>query len=138
MTAELLVASPTTRPRDARALTVKVVEHLTRFCRRKDVAKPEATAEVSESPPDFERKDVPYLLAAAGFSGEPDPEKVAQFISRRIGVDPDMGEITRIFSHPAVTGELVLPVGARRQIAHAIDNLGGRSFRLEIEETSHE
>lgn len=138
MTAELLVASPSTRPRDARNLTAMVVEYLTRFCRQKKIVTPDTGSDDSESHPDFAHKDIPYLLAAAGLIGEPNPAEVAQFISRRIGVEPDMGEIERVLSHPTVTSELALPVGNRTQIAQAIDNLGGRSFRLEIEETCHE
>lgn len=138
LTAELLVASPLTRPRDARTLTSKLVTYLTRHCPRKEHVSVASTSQGVEALSDFRQRDIPYLLAATVVSSESAAEDVAQFISRRIGVDPDLGEITRILSHPAVSSELALPVGRRRQIAQVIDNLGGRSFRLEIEETCHE
>ena len=136
-TAELLVASPSTRPRGARTLTTAIVEYLTGFCLRKE------TPQVDEASPetqqvDFTPQDVPYLLAAIGISGEPNSEQAAQFISRQLGVEPDMDQINRILSHPKVNAELSQPVGSRLQIAQAIDGLGYRSFRLEIEETCHE
>jgi hypothetical protein len=138
MTAELLVASPSTRPSEARALTAKVVEYLTGFCRKEKSVSPEKTSEEPLPQQEFTLTDIPYLLAAAGLSGEANPDKAAKFMSRRLGVEPDMGHVDRILTHPAVSAELTLPIGTRRQIAQAIDNLGGRSFRLEIEETCHE
>jgi hypothetical protein len=136
-TAELLVASPSTRPREARTLTIAIADYLTGFCRRKPPVVATDLVETAE-PTEFSVSDVPYLLAAAGLIGESNTEQAAQFISRKIGVEPDMDHIEKIFSHPSVTTELAKPVGSRHQIAQAIDSLGYRSFRLEIEETCHE
>lgn len=136
-TAELLVASPSTRPREARMLTIAIAEHLTGFCRRKKTAVATDVVE-TEEPTEFLVSDIPYLLAAAGLTGESNTDQAAQFISRKIGVEPNIDQIEKIFSHPSVTTELAKPVGSRHQIAQAIDSLGYRSFRLEIEETCHE
>ena len=139
-TAEILVTSPSTRPSEAKRILAAIVAYLTQFCRQKvrseaaiDNADSATTGEVA-----FTVDDVPYLLAAFGLSGTSTTQVAAQFISRRLGVEPDLCHLEKILAHPNVKSEMAFAVGSRPAIARAIDNLGYRSFRMEIEETCHE
>ncbi|TWT64401.1 hypothetical protein [Rubinisphaera italica] len=135
-TAELLVASPSTRPRDAKLLTAAIVECLQARCRVKTPQATNSNAVPVDVPTDFAAEDAPYLLAAAGLPADVEVEAAAQFINRRLSVEPDTAKIERIMKHPTVTAELSQPIGQREQLARVIDSLGFRSFRLEIEENA--
>lgn len=132
--AELLVTSPSTRPRDAKRLITTVAKFLTSHCASNPEQKPDADVSVNGTS-EFTAADVPYLLAANVIDSQAEMEAVAQFVNRRLAVEPDMNEIKRIINHPLVADELSQPSGSRRNIARVIDELGFRSFRLEIEET---
>ncbi len=89
MTAETLVTSPATRPRDAKELTAAVIQYIATYCKR--TQKPIESDAVNEDiDPDFKSADIPYLLAAAGLTVAGDVEQAAQFINRRLGVEPDL------------------------------------------------
>lgn len=133
-TAELLVASPSTNPRDAKKLTAEIVTFLQSQCRAKKTTPTVSDEPSNDEPSEFAAEDVPYLLAAAGLTADADQDIAAQFVSRRLSVQPDMEHIERIMKHPVVAAELGLPIGERQELARVIDGLGFRSFRLEIEE----
>lgn len=135
-TAELLVASPTTRPREARRLTVDLVVYLTGICRKKQAAPTRRDKKHEQLTGGFSRADVPYLLAALGLTGVVDIEKTAQFVHRRLGVEPDTDRVKRVLAHPDVQAALSQPVGSRTPLAKVVDDLGFRSYRIEIEETA--
>ena len=99
-TAELLVASPSTRPRDAKQLTAAVAAHLASFCRPSSPVVRAEDERKEARPSEFGPEDVPYLLAAAGLSNDTDVEAATQFVVRRIGVEPDVEHIERIMQHP--------------------------------------
>jgi len=65
-----------------------------------------------------------------------DAERTAQFVHRRLGVEPDMAKVQQVLTHPDVQAALAQSLGARTQLAQAVDNLGFRSYRLDIEETA--
>lgn len=134
-TAELLVSSPTTRPKEARRLTVDLVRYLTGFCKRKTPPRAGTTEAEASGIAGFNREDAPYLLAVLGLPGPADANRAAQFVYRRLGVEPDLGAVERVLAHPEVQAELVHPIGQRTQIAKVVDDLGLRSYRIEIEET---
>ena len=134
-TAEVLVASPSTRPKEARRLTADLAEYLTRFCRQRTPVRTEPADEQQPGITGFSRQDAPYLLAVLGLPGPADAERTAQFVHRRLGVEPDLQAIGRVLEHPDVKADLLQPIGGRSQIAKVVDDLGLRSYRLEIEET---
>jgi len=135
-TAELLVASPTTRPREARRLTTALVMYLTRMCREKPKTGSYTVKGQEPSAKGFSRDDVPYLLAVLGLKGTVDVERVAQCVYRRLGVEPNMDRVQRVMASPEVQAALAHPIGDRPQLANVVDNFGFRSYRIEIEETA--
>lgn len=135
-TAELLVASPTTRPREARRLTTDLVTYIARMCRQKRLIQARTATGNERLSEGFSREDAPYLLAALGLTGAVDVEKTAQFMHRRLGVEPDPERIERVLTHPDVQAALARPIGERLHLAKVVDDLGFRSYRLEIEETA--
>jgi hypothetical protein len=135
-TAELLVASPTTRPREARKLITDLVAYLRGQCRTKEMARAEEVEESEQPSGGFSREDVPYLLAVLGLPGAADVERTAQFVHRRLGVEPDMDSVQRVLAHPDVQAALAQALGSRSQLARVVDDFGFRSYRLEIEETA--
>jgi hypothetical protein len=84
----------------------------------------------------FTPNDVPYLLAFLGLRGQQDVIQTAQFVNRRLGLEPDVATVERLLARPEVQSELKQPVGKRAQLARVVDDLGMRSFRIEIEETA--
>jgi hypothetical protein len=135
-TAELLVASPTTRPREARRLTTDLVTYITRMCRQQRPVQARPATGNERLSGGFTRDDAPYLLAALGLTGEVDIEKTAQFLHRRLGVEPDPVKVEHVLAHPDVQAALAQPLGERLHLAKVVDDLGFRSYRLEIEETA--
>jgi hypothetical protein len=135
-TAELLVASPTTRPREARRLIMDLVAYLRDQCRTREIVHTFEADESEQPSGGFSREDVPYLLAVLGLPDATDVERTAQFVHRRLGVEPDMDSVQRVLSHQDVQAALTQPLGARTQLAKIVDDLGFRSYRLEIEETA--
>jgi hypothetical protein len=134
-TAELLVATPTTRPREARRLTVDLLRYLAAKCKSPTVASPSSRAD-EPALGGFTSADVPYLLAFLGLQGHHDIIQTAQFVNRRLGLEPDVAIVERLLARPEVQSELKQPVGKRGLLAKAVDDLGMRSFRIEIEETA--
>jgi hypothetical protein len=134
-TAELLVATPTTRPREARRLTVDLLTFISAKCRRpKSPATAVPAAELSMS--GFAPDDVPYLLAFLGLQGLQDTTQAAQFVNRRLGVQPEVATLERLLARSEVQDDLQQPIGKRARLAKIVDDFGMRSFRLEIEETA--
>jgi hypothetical protein len=129
-TAELLVASPTTRPREARRLTTDLVHYIARMCQQRRAVQGHTLIENEQVSGGFTRDDAPYLLAALGLTGTVNIEKAAQFVHRRLGVEPDPVKIARVLTHPDVQASLTRPVGERFQLAKVVDQLGFRSYRL--------
>jgi len=134
-TAELLVATPTTRPKEARRLTVDLLAFIADRCTKPKVETPVASAAGSEVG-GFTHNDVPYLLAFLGLGGPKDVNHTAQFVNRRLGLEPDLPTVERLLARPEVQSELQQPIGKRAQLAKVVDEFGMRSFRLEIEETA--
>jgi len=135
-TAELLVASASTRPREARRLIGDLIAYLTSACRRGRAAiEPEIT-EGEQTASQFAKEEAPYLLAILGLPGPADREQTAQFVYRRLGVDPDMTKIEAVLARPEVQMELAQPIGSRMQLAKVVDSFGFRNYRIEIEETA--
>ena len=60
----------------------------------------------------------------------------AQFVNRRLGLQPDVATLERLLARPEVQSELQQPIGKRAQLAKVVDDFGMRSFRIEIEETA--
>jgi hypothetical protein len=135
-TAELLIASPTTRPREARRLTMDLVAYLTTMCRQQQPTRAGMGKEQEPLPGEFSCDDVPYLLAVLALTGIVDAERTAQFMHRRLGVEPDMAKVQQVLTQPDVKAALAQSLGSRTQLAQVVDNLGFRSYRLEIEETA--
>ena len=135
-TAELLVASPTTRPREARRLITALVTYLTCMCREKPQTGSRTANDQEPSSEAFSRDDVPYLLAILGLDDTVDIEMVAQCVYRRFGVEPDMDRMQRVMANPEIQTALAQPMGARPQLAKVVDDFGFRSYRIEIEETA--
>ena len=135
-TAELLIASPTTRPREARRLIVDLVAYLTTMCRKQQATRAGMDEEKESLPGRFSCDDVPYLLAVLALTGMVDAERTAQFVHRRLGVEPDMAKVQQVLTHPDVQAALAQSLGSRTQLVEVVDNLGFRSYRLEIEETA--
>jgi hypothetical protein len=134
-TAELLVATPTTRPKEARRLTVDLLAFIANKCKKPKVetlAASTAGPEVSG----FTHDDVPYLLAFLGLRGPQDVTHTAQFVNRRLGLEPELSAVERLLARPEVQSELQQPIGKRAQLARVVDEFGMRSFRIEIEETA--
>jgi hypothetical protein len=134
-TAELLVAGPNTRPRDARRLTVDLAILLTQFCKQKSASAFEITRG-EHSQIGLTSDEAPYLLAMLGLQAPVDAETAAQFLHRHLGVEPDMVVLERILSRPEVQADLQNRVGSRHMLAKVVDGFGLRSFRIEIEETA--
>jgi|SRR5271157_428480 len=133
-TAELLVATTTTRPKEARRLTVDLLAFIARKCKH-----PKLTAGSITAGPElsgFTANDVPYLLAFLGLQGPQDVTDTAQFVNRRLGLQPDVATVERLLARPEVQNELQKPIGKRAQLAKVVDDFGMRSFRIEIEETA--
>jgi hypothetical protein len=131
--AELLVASPNTRPKDARDLLVAVVNRVQGACRGQTrEAPPEPPT--GEAPP-FTPEDVPYLLALLGVDRDAKREQIVEFVERRLYAKADPGEVERMLARADVQAALARPKGDRSELARAVDALGYRSFRLEVEET---
>ncbi len=134
-TAELLVATPTTRPKEARRLTVNLLRYIAAKCKAPKVASPTPrTDEPGLS--GFTAHDVPYLLAFLGLQDQQDVIQTAQFVKRRLGLEPDVATVERLLARPEVQSELKQAVGKRDQLAKVVDEFGMRSFRIEIEETA--
>jgi hypothetical protein len=134
-TAELLVAGPNTRPREARRLTVDLTVLLTKLCKQK-VAPPVTITSGQQPQIGATAEEAPYLLAMLGLQAPVDAVSAAQFLHRRVGVEPDMDLLERILSRPEVQADLKNRVGNRQKLAKVVDDFGLRSFRLEIEETA--
>lgn len=134
-TAELLVVSPTTRPREARRLTADLVAYLAGMCRKQPASFASEGKESELLPGRFSRNDVPYLLAVLSLTGTVDTERTARFVHRCLGVEPDMDRVQRLLAYPEVQAALAQPLGSRMQLAKVVDDLGFRSYRIEIEET---
>ena len=134
-TAELLVATPTTRPKEARRLTVNLLRYIAAKCKAPKVA---SQTPRSDEPgvSGFTAHDVPYLLAFLGLQGQQDVIQTAQFVNRRLGLEPDVATVERLLGRPEVQSELKQPVGKRDELARVVDQFGMRSFRIEIEETA--
>lgn len=132
-TAELLVTTPTTRPKESRRLTVDLLAFVAGQCK-----KPRQTAPLRNDIElsGFRREDVPYLLAFLGIQSTQDVMQLAQFVNRRLGLQPDVASVERLLARPEVQSELQHPVGKRVQLAKVVDDFGMRSFRIEIEETA--
>lgn len=134
-TAELLVTTPTTRPREARRLTVDLLAYITSKCKKPKAETPAVSATGTEVN-GFTRNEAPYLLAFLGLRGPQDVTCTAQFMNRRLGLEPDVSIVERLLSRPEVQSELQQPIGKRPQLARVVDELGMRAFRIEIEETA--
>lgn len=134
-TAELLVATPTTRPKEARRLTVDLLQYIAAKCKTPKVASDIPHAD-DPGLGGFTANEVPYLLAFLGLQGQQDVIQTAQFLNRRLGLEPDMTTVERLLALPEVQSELKQPVGKRDQLAKVVDDFGMRSFRIEIEETA--
>ena len=135
-TAELLVATPTTRPKEARRLTLDLLAFIANKCKKPKVESPAASTTGSEVS-GFTYKDVPYLLAFLGLQGpQDDVNNTAQFVNRRMGFEPELSTVIRLLARPEVQTELQQPIGKRAQLAKIVDEFGMRSFRIEIEETT--
>lgn len=134
-TAELLVATPSTRPKEARRLTVDLLQYVAAKCKTPKV---ESRTPSTHEPGlgGFTSTDVPYLLAFLGLQGKQDVIQTAQFVNRRLGLEPDVAAVERLLARPEVQSELKQPVGKRDQLAKVVDDFGMRSFRIEIEETA--
>jgi hypothetical protein len=134
-TAELLMAGPSTRPREARQLTADLAILLSGMCKKRPavLSAPRIgdAAQIDVSP-----EEAPYLLAMLGLKAPVDAESAAQFLHRRVGIEPDMDILNRVLCRPEVQADLQRPVGHRQKLAKVADDLGLRSFRLEIEETA--
>ena len=59
----------------------------------------------------------------------------AQFVNRRLGLQPDVATVELLLARPEVQSELKQPIGKRVHLAKIVDDFGMRSFRIEIEET---
>ena len=81
-------------------------------------------------------REVPYLLAFLGLHGQKDVIHIAQFVTRRLGLEPDVATVERLLARLDIQSELEQPVGRRAQLAKIVDDFGMRSFRIEIEETA--
>lgn len=134
-TAELLVATPTTRPKEARRLTVDLLRYIAAKCKTPKVTSRTPRADEPRLN-GFTATDVPYLLAFLGLQGQQDVIQTAQFVNRRLGLEPDVAAVERLLARPEVQTELKQPVGKRDQLAKVVDDFGMRSFRIEIEETA--
>jgi hypothetical protein len=134
-TAELLVATPTTRPKEARRLLLDLSMFVAGFCKG---PKPTPTAAMSpgDEPSEFAFVDAPYLLAILGLPGTADLIQAAQFTNRRLGIVPDMATLERLLAQADVQAELRQPIGKRQRLAKVVDDFGMRSYRLDIEETT--
>jgi hypothetical protein len=131
--AELLVASPNTKPKDARDLVVAIVNRIQAAC-------PQARAQEPAGPPTggsalFTPPDVPYLLALLVVDQNAKSEQVVEFVEGRLNVAPDPGRVAELIARRDVREALAQPRGGRPGLARAVDALGFRSFRLEVEET---
>jgi hypothetical protein len=132
-TAELLMAGPNTRPREARRLTVDLAVLLSRMCKKRPAPSAPRPREGIEI--DVTAEEGPYMLAMLGLKAPVDAESAAQFLHRRVGIEPDIGILNKVLRRPEVQADLERPVGQRQRIAKVVDDLGLRSFRIEIEET---
>jgi hypothetical protein len=47
-----------------------------------------------------------------------------------------MAKVQQVLTHPDVQAALAQSLGSHTQLAQVVDNLGFRSYRLEIEETA--
>jgi hypothetical protein len=134
-TAELLMAGPNTRPREARRLIADLAILLSQMCKKRPA--PSSTPQSGEDVQiDAGAEEAPYLLAMLGLKGPVDAESAAQFLHRRVGIEPDIGILNKVLCRPEVQADLQRPVGQRQKLAKVVDDLGLRSFRLEIEETA--
>lgn len=134
-TAELLVATPTTRPKEARRLMLDLFAYIAANCRKPKADSPACRPDDARLG-GFTSNDVPYLLAFLGLQGQNDVTQAAQFVNRRLGLDPDVSTVERLLARPEVQSELQQPIGKRAQLAKVVDDFGWRSFRIEIEETA--
>lgn len=134
-TAELLVTTPTTRPKEARRLTVNLLRYIAARCKAPKVAS-QTPRRDEPGISGFTAHDVPYLLAFLGLQGERDVIQTAQFVNRRLGLEPDVATVKRLLDRPEVQRDLKQPVGKRDELARVVDQFGMRSFRIEIEETA--
>lgn len=134
-TAELLVATPTTRPKEARRLTADLLAFIAGKCKQSKLLIPAASTTEPELS-GFTLNDVPYLLAFLGLQETQDVIQTAQFMNRRLGLQPDVATVERLFARPEVQSELRQPIGKRTRLAKVVDDFGMRSFRIEIEETT--
>lgn len=134
-TAELLAATPTTRPKEARRLTADLFRYIAARCKAPRAVSP-APRPDARGLEGFTPTDVPYLLAFLGLQGQKDVIQTAQFVNRRLGLEPDVATVERLLARPDVQSELKQPVGKRAQLAKVVDDFGMRSFRIEIEETA--
>jgi hypothetical protein len=108
---------------------------LTQLCKHKN-ASPLATTRSEQSQIGLTADEAPYLLAILGLQAPVDAKSAAQFLHRRVGVEPDMEVLERILSRPEVQADLQNRVGSRHMLAKVADEFGLRSFRIEIEETA--
>ena len=131
--AELLVASPKTRPKDARDLLVALVNRVQAACPRGRQEKP-ALPPPGEAPP-FTPDDIPYLLALLGVERNAKSEQVAEYVEGQLFAAADAARVAELLARPDVREALTQPKGSRPGLAQAVDALGYRSYRLEVEET---
>lgn len=134
--AELLTTGPGTRPRDTRQLTRDIVFLLASSCRSSQGADRDQAEGEDPTAAEFGRDDAPYLLAVLGLAGPVATEDVARFVHRRLGIEPDLATAERVIQHPIVQADLSHPIGRRARLAQAVDDLGFRSYRVEIEEAN--
>jgi hypothetical protein len=134
-TAELMVATPTTRPKEARRLMIDLFRYIATMCRRLPALAPAPRADALGLG-GLTANDIPYLLAFLGLQGQKDVIQTAQFVNRRLGLEPDVATVERLLARPDVQSELQHPVGKRAQLAKVVDDFGLRSYRIEIEETA--
>jgi len=106
------------------------------MCRKQQATRAGMDEEKESLPGRFSCDDVPYLLAVLALTGMVDAERTAQFVHRRLGVEPDMAKVQQVLTHPDVQAALAQSLGSRTQLVEVVDNLGFRSYRLEIEETA--
>ena len=134
-TAELLISSPTTRPREARKLLADLVNYLDEFCRKKQPVAARSEIESEKVAIPFNEDEVTYLLAILATDAGQDVGQVCEFLGARLGVNADPEHVANLLARPDVAAEAARPVGYRTELAKWIDGLGFQSYRQEIEET---
>jgi len=135
-TAEFLLANPKSRPGDVRRLLVALVEMLTARCRSVEsgVADQEAAKQDGE-PPCFQSEDASYLLALLRSEDGVDAESVVRFLRDQMNVTGSVDKARVLLGRDDVRAWLSRPVGERNALAEAVDRLGFRAFRVDLEET---